>query len=60
MNLTKVSFPIKCCIPKTALETSVHFSSLFPHFFNKAASLSDPVERMKYVISGLVASFSWT
>lgn len=28
MNLTKISFPISAMIPKTALETSVHYSKL--------------------------------
>jgi hypothetical protein len=29
LNLTKISFPIKAMIPKTALETAIHASYFF-------------------------------
>lgn len=60
MNLTKISFPIAAMIPKTALETSVHYTCLFPVFLNKAASINDPLERLKIVATSCLASFFYT
>ena len=37
LNLTKISFPIRACAPKTALENSINYSCIFPHFLNVAA-----------------------
>lgn len=47
-------------IPKTALETSVHYTCLFPKYLNKAAAEKDPIERMKIVVSSVLASFFYT
>lgn len=60
MNLTKVSFPIKAMIPKTAIETSVHASCMFPLYMNKAAMSNDPLERLKLLITTCLSSFFWT
>ena len=60
LNLTKISFPIKVSIPKSQLETSVHGTSFFPLYMTKAASVNDPVERMKFLISATLGSFFWT
>ncbi|EGR28111.1 oxysterol binding, putative [Ichthyophthirius multifiliis] len=60
LNLTKISFPIKAMIPKTALETAVHATCLFPFYLNKAAIESDPLERFKYVIVTTISSFYYT
>ncbi len=70
-NLTKVSFPIRVMIPKTALETAVHASilisrhnlqqaSIFPLYISKAAYSPDPLERFKLVVTAIVSSFFWT
>jgi hypothetical protein len=59
-NLTKISFPIKSSIPKTALETSVHGTLLFPLFMNRAAMSPDHLERFKLVVTAILGSFLWT
>lgn len=59
-NLTKISFPIKVSIPKTALETSVHGTLLFPLYLNRAAMTPDPLERFKLVVTAILGSFLWT
>jgi hypothetical protein len=47
-------------IPKTALETSIHYTCLFPLLLNKAASTKDPLERLKLVTTSCIASFFYT
>lgn len=42
-NLTKVSFPIRACQPKTALYNSIAGCTAFPYFMNKAAAETDPI-----------------
>lgn len=59
-NLTKVSFPIRVMIPKTALETAVHATSIFPLYISKAAYSPDSLERFKLVVTAIVSSFFWT
>ncbi|CAD8170761.1 unnamed protein product [Paramecium octaurelia] len=56
-NLTQVSFPIKAMIPKSALEKTFMQTILFPLYLNKAASLQDPLERMKLSIVGLLSNY---
>ncbi|CAD8133891.1 unnamed protein product [Paramecium octaurelia] len=60
LNLTKVSFPIRVMIPKTALETSVHGTSIFPLYITKATMTPDFLERFKLVITATLSSFFWT
>ncbi len=36
-NLTKISFPIRACHPRTALYNSVAACTIFPYFMNQAA-----------------------
>jgi hypothetical protein len=48
-DLTKISIPIRSCVPKTALYNSVITTNTFPYFMNRAAQLKDPVERFKLV-----------
>ena len=38
-NLTKISIPIRSCVPKTALTNSVVSANTFPYFLNRAAQL---------------------
>lgn len=47
-------------IPKTALETSIHSTCLFPLWMNKASLMKDPIDRMKLVICSCLSSFFWT
>lgn len=56
-NLTQVSFPIRAMIPKSALEKALQATCFFPLYLNKASSISDPVERMKLVLTATVGSF---
>mmetsp|Transcript_15329 Transcript_15329/g.14912 ORF Transcript_15329/g.14912 Transcript_15329/m.14912 type:complete len:129 (+) Transcript_15329:802-1188(+) len=59
-NLTNVSFPIKCMMPKSILEVVASVGCIFPSYMNAAALATDPVERMKYTICGSVAWVSFT
>lgn len=60
LNLTKISFPIKAMIPKTALETAVHATCLFPFYMNRATMETNPLERFKIVITTTISSFYYT
>jgi len=60
LNLTKISFPISAMIPKSTLETSVHYTCLFPLYLNKAAASNDPLERLKLVTVSCLSSFFYT
>lgn len=55
LNLTKVSFPIKAMVPRTALETATYSSCTFPLYMALAMKTKDPVEKMKYIIAGVIS-----
>ena len=55
-NLTRISFPIKCMAPQSALMTQTLFITTFPVYLNRASKTEDPVERMKLFMT---AAFSW-
>lgn len=57
LNLTTVSFPIRCMIPKSALEKALMGTCLFPLYINRAASITDKVERVKLVITAAISPF---
>jgi hypothetical protein len=57
LNLTRISFPIKAMVPKTALENSTMSCCMNPYFMKKACEAKDPVERFKYVITNTIAAF---
>lgn len=59
LNLTKISFPIKACSPKTALQNSIESCVIFPHFINRAAYTKDPLERFKLTCVAILASSSY-
>lgn len=59
-NLTTISFPIKCMRPISLLETFGTGACLVPLYLNKAVTLADPVERLKYVITAQIATFHIT
>ena len=54
-NLTNTSFPIKCMSHKTILELIASVCCVGPAYFNAAAFATDPIERMKYVMTASVA-----
>lgn len=57
LNLTRISFPIKAMVPKTALENSTMSCCMNPYFMKKACEAKDPIERFKYVITNTIAAF---
>jgi len=59
-NLTTISFPIKCMRPISLLETFGNGSCLSPLYLNKAAMVSDPVEKIKYLIVSQIGTFHIT
>ncbi len=56
-DLTKISFPIKCMAPISALEIMPTLQSTMVVFLNKAASIQDPVERMKLCLAHNLSFF---
>lgn len=44
MNLTKISFPIKAMIAKSALEKNLLSTIFFPLFINRAVQTQDALE----------------
>lgn len=56
-NLTRVSFPIKCMSSRTALHNTLNTCIMFPLYLNKAASVSDSLERFRLVLVGSLSSF---
>lgn len=47
-------------IPKTALETAVHATTLFPFYMNRATMETNQLERFKIVITTTISSFYYT
>ena len=44
-------------IPKSALQTILYSSILFPYYLGRASSIQDKVERMKLVITAIFGNF---
>lgn len=59
-NLMKVTFPVRCCQPRTILECAAYQFVFCPHYLSAAARCSDPVERMKQVVCCFVACLHTT
>ncbi len=59
-NLTTISFPIKCMRPLTLLECFGVGGCTVPLYLNKALALTDPLERMKYVMVTQLSTFRHT
>ena len=57
-NLTAISFPIKCMSEQSLLMTIPKIQCVFSFYMNYAASIKDPIERMKAVITSTI-SFLW-
>ena len=53
-NLTTVSFPIKAMDHNSILQTISLIGNNVGHYFQHAALASDPIERMKLVITGSI------
>ena len=56
-NLTRVSVPIKCMQANSALHNTLTTGILLPPYLSVAGRISDPVERMKLVISSSLCTF---
>lgn len=54
-NLTTISFPIKCMCAQSILQVQPAIQSMNSYYLNYAASISDPVERMKLFMTCTVA-----
>ena len=54
-SLTKISFPIKGMVPRTSLETATYGSCLFPLYMGLACRTLDPIEKMKFCATALIA-----
>lgn len=57
LNLTRISFPIKAMVPRTALVNSTISCCMNPYFMKRATEAADPLERMKYVITNTISAF---
>ena len=57
IDLTKISFPIKCMCPVSTLELMPTLQTTMVVYLNKAASISDPLERMKLVMAHNLSFF---
>jgi len=54
-NLTTISFPIKCMCPLSILHAVGSIASVQSYYLNAAALETDPVERMKLVMTCSIA-----
>lgn len=54
-NLTTVSLPIKAMDYNSILQTVTTMATITSHFYTLAAQSTDPIERMKLVITGSIA-----
>jgi len=59
-NLTTISFPIRCMRPLSLLESFGVSGCTIPLYLNKAWTLKDPVERVKYSMVTQVSTFRYT
>ena len=60
LNLTKISFPIKLCRPKTALENAINHMIWYPRYLGVACRTTDPLERLKlFVILGIIGNYKY-
>jgi hypothetical protein len=59
-NLTTISFPIHCMRPLSLLESFGVSGCTIPLYLNKAWTLKDPIERVKYVMVTQISTFRYT
>ena len=56
-NLTRISVPIRCMQAATALHNTLKSAILCPPYLSYAGSISDPLERLKLVVTSSICSF---
>jgi hypothetical protein len=56
-NLAKISFPIKCMEPRTIIQQLPLQHKVGWMYLNYAASVNDPIERMKALMASNIAFF---
>lgn len=59
-NLTTISMPIKVMMPLTILQTIAESIFNFPYYLNIAHFYSDPVEKMKFLITATISCYHKT
>ena len=59
-NLTTISFPIKCMMPSTSLHNTMRSMTLAPLYFNRAALSTNPIERLRLITIGSLATYQNT
>jgi hypothetical protein len=59
-NVMGVSFPVRCCQPRTILECAAYQFVFCPHYLQLAAKAADPVERLKNVTAAFIACIHTT
>ena len=59
-NLTTVSFPIRCMMANTSLHNTMKSVSLGPIFFTRAALVTHPIERLKFIVIGTLSTYQAT
>mmetsp|Transcript_19660 Transcript_19660/g.40028 ORF Transcript_19660/g.40028 Transcript_19660/m.40028 type:complete len:458 (+) Transcript_19660:237-1610(+) len=59
-NLMSVTFPVRCCQPRTILECAAYQFCFAPYYLGRAAKATDPVERLKNVTACFVACIHTT
>ncbi len=58
LNLTRISFPIKAMVAKSALENTLQSAIFFPLYMNRACIMKhNRIEKIKLVITATIASF---
>ncbi len=57
LNLTRISFPIKAMVPRTALVNSTISCCMNPYFMKRAVETDNPLERLKYVMTNTISAF---
>lgn len=57
MNLTRISFPIRGMIAKSALEKNLMSTIYFPLYINRACIVPNKLERLKLVITATISTF---
>lgn len=60
INLTSVSFPIKCMGKMSHLEALGSIMSVFPSYLTASAYQTDPIERMKWFLTAMISSLTAT
>jgi len=59
-NLMSVTFPVRCCQPRTILECAAYQFVYAPHYLGRAAEAKDPAERLKQVVCCFTACMHTT